>query len=320
MRGWHLRAQGYLVPCEAAGVRWIPWLVCAACGSVDSKSTDASVDSPGDGERDADVAQCDVTKSFGAPVLLPGVNGASHDRWGAMSRDELTLYFSNIPAMGNDTNIYTAVRASTSDPFSSPTLLPGVNTTATEEHPSITDDGLTLVADSNAFGNLVDVAIASRSNTASSFGALAPVSGINTSGDEEDVSITGNGLELWFTSNRNGNNRIFRATRGSTSSTFGTPAEVTELTTAGSDGGPVVSADGLEIFYHSDRSGGSSGLDIWHATRASATGTFGSPVRINELDSDSPELVSWLSADRCRLLFASNRLGSYDIYIATRPH
>jgi Tol biopolymer transport system component len=168
-------------------------------------------------------------------------------------------------------------------------------------------------------GNGTEVVVATRATVAANFGALAVVAGVNTAANDFDPTISTDGLVLMFSSRRNaGEIRIFRSSRATTAASFGTPVELTELN--GTDaGGPVLSADGLEIFFYSTRSGGSGVTDIWFATRGSANDPFGAPMNLAEVNGATADFPSWLSPDRCRLLVTSDRLGGPDLYIATRP-
>ena len=55
-----------------------------------------------------------------------------------------------------------------------------------------------------------------------------------------------------------------------------------ELNTPSLDGCPIQSPDGLSFYIASNRPGGRGGLDIWMATRASATAPWGAPVNLGE--------------------------------------
>jgi WD40-like Beta Propeller Repeat len=55
-----------------------------------------------------------------------------------------------------------------------------------------------------------------------------------------------------------------------------------ELNTASLDGCPIQSPDGLSLYIASNRPGGRGGLDIWVATRASASAPWGAPVNLGE--------------------------------------
>jgi hypothetical protein len=87
----------------------------------------------------------------------------------------------------------------------------------------------------------------------------------------------------------------------------------------------VLSADGLEIFFASTRgqSGAAARNDIWHAVRSTTADGFGAPTRVAELSADATEdFPTWLSPDRCTLMFSSDRPGGnggLDIWMATRP-
>lgn len=55
-----------------------------------------------------------------------------------------------------------------------------------------------------------------------------------------------------------------------------------ELNTAVVDGCPAQSPDGLQLFMASNRPGGKGGLDIWVASRASASAPWGAPQNLGE--------------------------------------
>ncbi len=55
-----------------------------------------------------------------------------------------------------------------------------------------------------------------------------------------------------------------------------------EVNTPSLDGCPIQSPDGLSLYIASNRPGGKGGLDIWRATRSSASGTWGAPTNLGE--------------------------------------
>ena len=55
-----------------------------------------------------------------------------------------------------------------------------------------------------------------------------------------------------------------------------------EVNTTSLDGCPIQSPDGLSLYIASNRSGGKGGLDIWVATRTSATAPWGAPTNLGE--------------------------------------
>jgi OOP family OmpA-OmpF porin len=87
------------------------------------------------------------------------------------------------------------------------------------------------------------------------------------------------------------------------------------------DGEPNISADGLTLYFGSDRSRGIGHRDIWVATRASLSSPFGPPTDVGKpVDSASEEATPDLSRGGRTLLFLSDRPGShlFDLWQSTR--
>jgi hypothetical protein len=81
---------------------------------------------------------------------------------------------------------------------------------------------------------------------------------------------------------------------------------------------PGITSDGLEFFFTSNRPGSLGGRSLWQATRASVNDPWGAPVALAGIDSANHEQSPSLTDDGLILLFASNRTGNFDIYLATR--
>jgi hypothetical protein len=84
---------------------------------------------------------------WGPPVNLgPTVNSASAEHSPSISANGLTLFFdSNRPGGYGDDDLYVTMRATTSDPWSTPVNLGStVNSPSRDDAPSISDDGSTL--------------------------------------------------------------------------------------------------------------------------------------------------------------------------------
>jgi len=167
-----------------------------------------------------------------------------------------------------------------------------------------------------------DIHIATRMNTASIFSMHNPVAVINnTTSTEWNPWISHDGLLMYFVSDRTGNFEIYKTTRANKSSPFGEPMPVGKLNTPADEHSPVLSEDGLEIFFGSKRA--NPGSDIFHATRSTPGAEFGDPTLLAELSgSVSDDFPSWASPDHCQLMFTSNRVdgggGAYHLWMATR--
>lgn len=168
------------------------------------------------GDRDIWVAQRGgSTGAFEAPRVVPGVNSPELDHLPWLSADELELLFvSDRPSPNAFSNIWLTTRASTNDAFAEPVELAGINTAAREEGFSLSADGLTLVFSSNREGSAdLDIWLATRSARDAAFGEPVNLSAVNSAASDGDAMLSPDGLELFFTSERNGTNQLFRAVR-----------------------------------------------------------------------------------------------------------
>lgn len=303
------------------------------CGSINNAHPDAASGGSVDASIDAAVpdagmtARCDPTKPFGTPTLVPNINSPARDQ-GAILVDDLTLY------LGSDrppsTGLYKATRSSPTSPFSTPVPLTAINATGAATGPSVTGDGLTLYYALIAPGQTTgDLYVTSRPNRTAEFPAGTPVAGLNSTVDDLDAFITADDSTLYFDSARPGGAGVldlYFAVRQQASGLFDAPQALTNLNTSVTDGHPVLTRDGLTLYWSSARSDGGAlgGTDIWTATRTSTAGSFGTPVQVPELSSSASESLSWIAPDGCSAFLQSDRqatgaLGAQDIFEAVKP-
>lgn len=96
---------------------------------------------------------------------------------------------------------------------------------------------------------------------------------------------------------------------------WGQPTPLTELNTTMDESDPELRYDGLEIVFHSKRTGGLGLYDLYRATRPTTVDPFSLPVPIASLNTAGDELGPSLSGDGLTLLFGDGQ----DIAFATRP-
>jgi len=298
------------------------------CGSVSGHPDAPTADAPGsDAPRDAANATCDPAGKFDAPAPLAGFMSAADETSVSLSPDERTVYLSsNDPATTTGAHdVYIAQRASIADPFTGLMPLAAVNSPPAgpgglEDYDStVSADGKTLILSSNRKpGEGYHLYVATRSTTLAAFSTPAPLLGVaspNVADNDVQPSLTADGQELWFTSNRNGNYDLFHASIVNGSFTNLMPA--LELNSSADEFMAALSGDRLTIYFSSKRGGTSD--DIWTAHRSSTTDGFGAPAPVDELNTSGSELSDWLSPDNCRLYMrASSANGDADIYVATR--
>ncbi|MDD9934851.1 MAG: hypothetical protein OXT09_14675 [Myxococcales bacterium] len=118
------------------------------------------------------------------------------------------------------------------------------------------------------------------------FGPPELVVELSVSAKTDNPSLTEDMLEIYFTSERNGGPAdIFVAERTDRALPFGPAQWVEELSGPGVETSPAVSADGLAIWFASDRIGGQGGLDIWLSMRASRADPWSAPENLDVLSS-----------------------------------
>src|SRR5262245_44597473 len=84
---------------------------------------------------------------------------------------------------------------------------------------------------------------------------------------DTDPTFTEDLRELYFMTTRTGSKNIWRSVRADAASAWGAPVEVPELSTGYQEENPRISADGLRLWFFSDRDRALG--TIWEVTRPS---------------------------------------------------
>jgi Tol biopolymer transport system component len=144
------------------------------------------------------------TQPWGAPVRLAASSTQFFDYDPLPSPDGLRLYWAieNWPPGMGKTDIVFTSRGSTAGTFGPPVPVPGVNSSAVDDNPSLSPDELQIVFSSERAGT-GDIYVATRTSIGDAFGTPVSLNGINdpTASDSEPF-VTADGCELWFASNR----------------------------------------------------------------------------------------------------------------------
>jgi hypothetical protein len=82
---------------------------------------------------------------------------------------------------------------------------------------------------------------------------------------------------------------------------------------------PSISADGLSLYFTSDRPDGEGRWDIWMATRTSTSDEWSAATNIGQpVNTSAMESFPSISADGLELYFCRGDWGQGDLYVATR--
>lgn len=103
---------------------------------------------------------------------------------------------------------------------------------------------------------------------------------------------------------------------------FGEPLNLGSTVNSSAHDGGWISADGLSIFFDSNRSGGYGDWDVWVTTRETVDGEWGAPVNLGlSVNTSAWDGVPSVSRDGLTLLLSSNRpggSGDWDLWMTTR--
>jgi Tol biopolymer transport system component len=144
---------------------------------------------------------------------------------------------------------------------------------------------------------------------------------INSDAADSAPYLTPDGLALYFASDRPGSAGAFDlyvAKRKRAADPFSSPTALDEINTSSNEDTPFVTADGLTLYFSSNRPGSIGGIDLYVAMRVSVTALFGAPRNLSELNRAVParQFSPHLSADGHTLYFGSDRTGNIHMYRA----
>ena len=272
---------------------------------------------------------------WSAPTNLGSVvNSPAADNSPEMSRDGLSLYFgSTRPGGFGSTDIYVSRRACTdmSDErcaWGIPVNLgESINTAAIDGGPHLSRDGhwLYLISDRPGGFGSNDIWVSYREHVHDDLAWGIPVNigaPINTSGLEAGPNLRGNDF-YFHRGPAVGNTDIYLS--HIVDGGFTEPVRIDEVSSLAEEGQPFFDQrpstrwDGREMILSSDRPGTHGLQDIWVSTRSSNAAPWTMPRNLGPLiNTPSQEQTPTISDDGTILLFASNRGGNTDLYMATR--
>ncbi len=280
------------------------------CGRLDfERRVGGTVDGAVDAV-DAPAGACNPVAEFGTPVLIPELSSqAVADGTLRLLPDELTGYFWRGDPPNPD--IFYVSRPTLAAPFTI-TVVQGINGATGELDPTVGADGV-MVFRRNGPGDELYV---TTQITPDTFSAPTALTVLNTGAVEGQGFLPIGSDVLYFQSKRSMAGDLYTSMRTGTS--FTAPALITELATADEEGDPVVSPDGLTIWFRTNRAATLGGFNIMTATRGTPTGTFGPATLVANLNTEGDDGPSWISPDGCRMYLSSNVAGTNDVYVATR--
>ena len=224
-----------------------------------------------------------VGEPWGPPVNLGSpVNTIYNEQTPTLTLDGHRLYFARDGLGGyGSQDLYVSRRQRAWDDFGWRTpvnLGPGINTTAEESGPAVFEDDATGIltlyfSSTRATGLGFEDIYVSTAHPDEAFGTA--VLELALSGPFRDVRpfVRRDGLEMYFDSNRPGSLGgvqvdLWTSSRSSIRETWSEPVRLPDyLNSTAVDARPVVSFDGTELYFHSNRPGGFGANDLYVSTR-----------------------------------------------------
>jgi hypothetical protein len=196
----------------------------------------------------------------------------------------------------------------------------GVNTTADEQAPFVTADGLDLYYSKDG-----EVYLSTRTAVSGAFTNGNKVGGLSSGAFEGKTFVSSNKLRAFFSSTRAGGGGgaydLFRGSRNTPTGNFAVDTSyVGTLNTAGNEIDPHLTDDLLHIYYSTISS---ASPVIALATRATVNDNFGTPTVLTELSSGTGETGPTLTADELVIVFSSSRITTVsgtNLWYATRTN
>lgn len=239
------------------------------------------------------------------------------------------LAASTVGGAGRHDDLRSFGHRQTFGPWSRPVSLGSVvNSTAHEQNPAISRDGLSLYFSSNRTGSVgYDLWVTQR--LAIDLPWEAPVNlgpSVNTAANDQGPSLSPDGRYLFLSSTRPGGAGLadlYVSQRVSSNGGYAwdVPVALTSLNTPGLDAAPnyFENEHGRpQLYFTTTRLGGPEEI---HISELQKDGVWGPPVPVFELNSPAPDGRTAIRRDGLEIIFDSSRDGDQaDLYTAHRDH
>lgn len=260
--------------------------------------------------------------AFGPPTELTELgSNSAHDDDPTLTGDLLEIYFKAERGPGRP-NIFRAVRADPTQPFSQPERVFELSSEEYDGTPEVSLDGLSItIATSRAGGpGGVDIWRATRASRLDPWSPPVPLAELSSERDDyAAVSDESDTAALLVRDLDDGvGMAILGARRADRDDAWGEPVALPELADPGYDADAVLDASGLVVLFVSERAGGAGQRDLWQAARAGLDQPFSPPVPVEGLNGPGQDEDPWISPDLRTVVFARDDGGGQRLFIATR--
>jgi hypothetical protein len=188
---------------------------------------------------------------YRAPVFEAGLGGGLNDSHPALDGAGHAVFWVSDRAGGlGGQDLWTATRPAVNAPWSAPANATALNSTSNENSVTVTPDGLLLVLSSDraAGSTSRELYVVRRSSVSDPWGLIGRVFAPTTTFNDEEPTISSDGLELIFVSDRSGSKALWTSVRPDLQTAFPAPVRIVELDTSNDERSPALSSNGRKLF------------------------------------------------------------------------
>ncbi|MFT3695413.1 MAG: hypothetical protein QM831_19925 [Kofleriaceae bacterium] len=210
--------------------------------------------------------------------------------------------------------------------WSTPQAIVALNTTASEDDPAPSDDGLEMFFTSNRTGSMgkADIWRSTRASIDESWGVPELVPELSSTANENTPELSHDALTMYFASDRDTpNDDIYVATRVDRMSPWSTPVPVTELNSMAIDRAPSLWNGDHAMIFHSLRAGGVGDEDFYMTQRLEPGDPWQPPTLLGSPPNTAGhELRGWMSPCGLELDYEADRGADPlpDFYVVRRTN
>ena len=255
------------------------------------------------------------------PQPVSQANSTVEEKSPFLSFDGLTLYFSRQG--GSDsyyTRIYQATRTLAGGTFDTVSEISALNYTGGHvDSPWVSSDNLRMYYYRTEPGSLSRIKLSQRTSASAPWTEGSNVDELNALGRVAQPTLSSNELTVVFTGNGLiggvGGYDLWMATRTAVGLAFTNIVNLTAVNSTASDYQASLSADGLALYFVSNRYGSDQ---LFRASRTSPGGAFGAPELVTTFDmSGSTPGYPFLSSDGKSFYLTLDNGTGRDLYLST---
>jgi hypothetical protein len=227
-------------------------------------------DSERDGTSSSDLLvarRATLADLWSVPTIVTPLSSPNDEDSACLSADgRIITISSDRPGTVGMNDLWVAARASTEEPWGTPTRIAELSTADADEHLSRTADELVALFTSDRPGGMggYDIYMTTRGQVTDPWGPPELVAELNSDAYDQDPTLDASGTLVLFSSTRTSDQNLYMATRPDRSSAFSPPVALDALNTAADESDPWLSPDRRTVVF---TRGTDTGRDLYTATR-----------------------------------------------------